>query len=217
MLNQNNLFFILGTAVLYLFFKCNEEEKFSQTGGSLLNIYDEPLEPCNEGNMGSGSWDSQGKCSELGGGIHQICFKNIDNPKLKFSQNTGQSDWSSNRNKNSNHCVCLGAWSLFVKKNKENKNKYGSPNKLNSNQFLKCSAIPKVSLSKDYVGKFKGWDKWNGLEINGQTKEGVEKLVNICHNQGNTNQKLNLKNNYCNFAKEIASLKNSDLYKNLGC
>ena len=48
-------------------------EKFN----TLQNIYDEPLKPCGNSNMSSGSWDSEGKCSELGGSVHQICVENI--------------------------------------------------------------------------------------------------------------------------------------------
>ena len=206
---DENFFLILGTIFLALTLT-NKKEKFTQKAGGLLNVYDEELQPCDEGGMGRGSWDDEGKCSELGGGIHQICFKNIDNPKQKFSLNTGQSDWSSDRVKNSNHCLCLGAWSLFVSKNKNKTAKYGSPELSNN---LKCSAIPKVSLSKDYVGKFQGWDVWNGLEVNGQTKDGVEELFNQCYSQGNRSQKESLKTNYCNFAKSVPNLKNSSLYR----
>ena len=33
---------------------------------NLMNIYNQPLKECAEGNMSSGSWDESGKCSELG-------------------------------------------------------------------------------------------------------------------------------------------------------
>ena len=49
------------------------------------------------------------------------------------------------------------------------------------NKVLKCGAIPKASLTKRYVSKFgEGWNKWNGLEINDQIKNGVESLVKDC-------------------------------------
>ena len=70
----------------------------------------------------------------------------------------------------------------------------------------------KISLSKDYVGKFQGWDKWNGIELDGQTKDGVEELVNQCYNQGSNNQKKNLIKNYCNFSKNTPALQDSNLY-----
>ena len=136
----------------------------------MLNIYDEPLEKCKEKNMHNGSWDSKGKCSEVGGGVHQICVKDISKNAPKFSKKTGQSDWSDNRNGN-NHCVCLGAWSLYNSKSNQSNKK-----------MLKCDAIPKISLSKKYVSKFsEGWNKWNGLEVNGQIKDGIESLVENCY------------------------------------
>ncbi|OUU22263.1 MAG: hypothetical protein CBB97_15485, partial [Candidatus Endolissoclinum sp. TMED37] len=132
-----------------------------------LNIYNEPLKPCRVGNMSNGSWDNSGKCSERGGGVHQICVNNISKNTPRFSKLTGQSNWSDNRG-NNNHCVCLGAWSLYNSKEQTNKT-------------LKCDAIPKIALSDRYVSKFsEGWNKWNGLELENQIKYGVESLVENC-------------------------------------
>ena len=224
MLSKDKFMLSVGFFILSYFVLTTKEEKekavletlekfvSTQNGGGLKNIYDEDLEPCGDYTMGSGSWDQSGKCSELTGGVHQICYKNIDNPNLKFSLNTGQGDWSSSRNRNSNHCLCLGAWSLYVAKNKRDKIEYGDKIQLENN--IKCSAIPKNSLSKDYVGKFAGWDKWNGLELGNQTKDGVEELFTQCKKQAVSDNQLNsLKNNYCNFAKNIESLKKSQIYK----
>ena len=181
-------------------------KEYFQKGGEpepMLNIYDEPLQSCREGDMINGSWDNEGKCSEKDGGVHQICIKNIANNAQGFSKTTGQTDWSDQRG-NDNHCVCLGAWSLYKKKNNENGN------------ILKCDAIPKVSLSKDYVSKFsegegEGWDKWNGLELKDQIKEGVESLYKNCYKNDEKSEKL--KKNYCSFAKDVPVLKKSELYK----
>ena len=75
-----------------------------------------------------------------------------------------------------NHCACLGAWSLY----QAQKNKSSSPD--SNNKVLKCDAIPKVALSQDYVSKFsEGWNKWNGLELNEQIKDGVEGLIQDCY------------------------------------
>lgn len=170
----------------------------------LLNIYNEPLKPCGTATMKNGSWDNKGLCSELGGGVHQICIKNISNNTPQFSKKTGQSDWSDRRGKD-NHCVCLGAWSLYNAKLKDKVNK----------KVLKCESIPKVALSTNYVQKFsQGWNKWNGLEINDQVKDGVEALVKNCYNPKEKKSEY-LRNNYCDFAKEVKSLKNSNLYNNL--
>ena len=178
----------------------------------MLNIYNKRLESCGLQNMSNGSWDNEKRCSETEGGVHQICINNISHNTPNFSLNTGQGDWSSSRNRDSNHCLCLGAWSLYVAKNKRNKIKYGDKIQLENN--IKCSAIPKNSLSEDYVGKFAGWDKWNGLELGNQTKDGVEELFTQCKKQAVSDNQLNsLKNNYCNFAKNIESLKNSQIYK----
>ena len=76
----------------------------------MLNIYGENIQPCrNQNNIDdkSGSWDSEGYCSELDGGVHQICF-NVDENTKDFSSQTNQSDWSLNRY-GKNHCMCLGA------------------------------------------------------------------------------------------------------------
>ena len=205
---DENFFLIIGSIFVALYFsEKTNKEKFNQEGGGMLNIYDEELQPCDEGNMGNGSWDSQGKCSEKGGGIHQICFKKLGTNANNFSKNTGQDNWSVNRGSN-NHCLCLGAWSLYVAK----KNR-GKIIDNNVNQ-LKCDAIPKISLSEDYVGKFQGWDKWNQIELDGQIKDGVEELVQSCYYQGNTKQKKSLRNNYCNFARKNNVLKNSNMFSN---
>jgi len=36
--------------------------------------------------MNRGSWMSDGTCSETGGGVHQICIKNIANNATGFSK-----------------------------------------------------------------------------------------------------------------------------------
>ena len=199
---MNKLFGLIFVLILikinYNTIQKDGSEKFNN---DLLNIYDEPLEPCRENKMYNGSWDNKGKCSELGGGVHQICVKNIANNAKEFSKITGQSNWSDNRGIN-NHCVCLGAWSLYNSK-KDNKNK-----------ILKCDSIPKVALSKNYVSKFsEGWNKWNGLELSNQIIDGVEGLMNNCYL--NDKKSKNLKKNYCNLAKDVNVLKDRDLYKKL--
>tara|TARA_B100000035_G_C20890824_1_gene504901 strand:- start:250 stop:858 length:609 start_codon:yes stop_codon:yes gene_type:complete len=178
------------------------------TGGSnesfetLLNIYGEPLKQCRNQVGDSGSWDSSGKCSEMDGGVHQICINEIAKKAPKFSSNTGQSNWSDGRG-NNNHCVCLGAWSLYNAKNKRVKNK----------KILKCDAIPKNAFSEEYVSKF---STWNGHEVDGQIKDGVEALFLNCYDKRKKNQEKmkHLKENYCRFAQKLNVLKNSQVYKN---
>ena len=165
----------------------------------LLNIYNEELQPCGNMFMGSGSWDDDYMCSEKDGGVHQICVDSIGINTNKFSKNTGQSDWSTSRGDN-NHCVCLGAWALYTKKKPENVKK-----------VLKCDAIPKVAFSKQYVSKF---NTWNGQELPNQIVDGVTAMYKNCltNNKSKNNA---LKQNYCNFAKNVTELKKSDLYSQI--
>lgn len=187
----------------------NKQKKEKMTGGgrrkASVNIYNESLVSCKEGNMSNGSWDNQGKCSELGGGVHQICVKNISENAPSFSNSTGQPNWSDQRGKD-NHCVCLGAWSLY--------NAKGQNKKENT---LKCDAIPVDSLSIDYVSKFsQGWNKWNGIELENQIIDGVESLMNNCYDKNDTTGKHEkLRENYCNLAKDVKSLNNRQKYNEL--
>ena len=43
----------------------------------MQNIYNQRLENCGLQNMSNGSWDNEKKCSETGGGVHQICTSKI--------------------------------------------------------------------------------------------------------------------------------------------
>ena len=173
----------------------------------LLNIYNEKLKPCGNRDMGNGSWDEDYMCSEMGGGVHQICVNKIGVNTNKFSKNTGQSDWSSDRG-NNNHCVCLGAWSLYnYKKNKKELSDIHT-------KKLKCDSIPNYSLSDRYVKKFvgsneQGWEEWNNNEGSNQIIDGVESMVHECYNEGNNEQKMALRNNYCNFARNNSKLHTS--------
>ena len=111
---------IIGVIILVIlsliFYKKNyfkkiflKKEKFGHIrhGENLENIYNETLKKCREDGMDdNGSWDSNGKCSELNGGVHQICIKKIAERTPNFSSDTGQDNWSNNRGTN-NHCVCL--------------------------------------------------------------------------------------------------------------
>ena len=174
-------------------------KKKTDFSNHMVNIYDEPLKPCGSPNMSNGSWDNEGKCSELDGGVHQICVKNIAKNTKGFSLKTGQSNWSDLRG-NDNHCVCLGAWSLY------NTSK-------NTKKVLKCDAIPKISLSNNYVNKFsEGWNKWNGLELNNQIVEGVESLFRNCYNL-RFKKSEKLRTNYCNFSRTVAALRKTKIFK----
>ena len=154
-------------------FDCSVTEPLTN---QLLNIYGTPLEPCRDiDNIEdiSGSWDENGYCSELDGGVHQICF-NVNQNTEKFSSQTGQSDWSLSRSGN-NHCMCLGAWALYKAKQSRNK----IPTTKNE---LKCDAIPEISLTENYVNK---WKKWNDNELKNQIVDGVNNLVKQCYTKEN--------------------------------
>lgn len=160
-----------------------------------VNVYGEKLMPCEPTQPTEGS-QVNGTCSELGGGVHQICFGVNDSTK-NFSAATGQSDWSEER-EGKNHCMCLGAWALY-------KARQDAGEIAPTSGELKCGSIPSVAFSEEYVGK---WNSWNGNELPGQIKNGVDALYNQCINQakGDT-KKLAALNSY------YKKLRNSGLYK----
>ena len=56
---------------------------------------------------------------------------------------------------------------------------------------MKCDAIPKISLSDNYISKFsEGWNKWNGLELENQIIDGVESMVKDCSKTTKKNKKF---------------------------
>ena len=212
--------FIIGVAILiYLSNKNNNQnggslENYHNTLGidhsqPLKNLYGETIQPCKlRENDQRGSWDSDGLCSELGGGVHQICFRLNESTK-NFSSDTGQSNWSAeDRLKNldvktNQHCMCLGAWALY-------KAKQEAGNLENTSGELVCDSIPEVALSESYVGK---WSTWNGNELSNQIVNGVNSLFTQCYESENNNAKKDyLKNKYCDFAVKNESLKKSDVY-----
>ncbi len=147
-------------------------DKFKFKSGK-LNIYDTPLQKCEpvDSNHRSGSAMSDYTCSEIGGGFHQICVKNIGKGK-SFSGNTGQSDWSKSRGGKS-HCACLGAWANYVAATKNDKT-------------LKCESIPDSALDPKYV---KHWKSWNNVTLTGQAQQGLKELYKQCKSQSNGNKK----------------------------
>ena len=105
---NDELIVVLSVAIVTYLVLSNDKAKIeSMTGGSdeLLNIYDEPLEACPDNQYESnGSWMvGNKKCSERGGGVHQICYRDIGTNANKFSLNTGQSDWSTERGDQNKH------------------------------------------------------------------------------------------------------------------
>jgi uncharacterized protein (DUF2237 family) len=146
-----------------------------QNHSSLKNIYGEPLQPCKTSNE-PGSWDNEGYCSEMGGGVHQICM-HVTEEHSDFSTETHQSDWSKDRVGN-NHCMCLGAWALYKAKGK------------GDGEELVCNSITDMSLDPSYVSN---WNTWNGYEHlkkdgkpNDQIIDGVDSMVQQCYDKKNS-------------------------------
>ena len=177
----------MGDIFVKLSLVCKDKNNYDSSGHKeLKNIYGEPLKPCKTG-TDPGSWDSEGYCSEIGGGVHQICME-VTKERSNFSEETGQSKWSEDRVGN-NHCMCLGAWALYKAKGKGDGNE------------LLCDSIPEISLNIDYV---KNWNTWNGNELPDQIIDGVDSLVQQCYNDDDK-KKINkeyLRSKYDNLRKE---------------
>lgn len=180
---------LLLLVILFFYFLYPTIEKMFVEGYETitLNIYGEQLKPCKNNiniNDNKGSWDEDGYCSEVGGGVHQICFNINDNTK-DFSKDTNQTSWSENR-LNKTHCMCLGAWALY--KAKQSKGLIPETN----NELL-CESIPEMALETQYIDK---WNTWNGHELKDQIKNGVNELYNQCYEKGNSQQKKYLDYKY---------------------
>merc|ERR1712232_1372076 len=118
-----------------------------------VNIYGETLSECRAAATdASGSWMWDGKCTEQGGGVHQICMNQLP---ADFSVTTGQGPWSEGR-ANKRHCVCIGAWSLYMTREAD-------PAWTTSQAWPFCDAIPLSSLTSRYISK---WKDWNGIPAN---------------------------------------------------
>ena len=187
-------------------FSCSEpmDNMEGDTHNTMVNIYGQPLESCRRPENSSdqsGSWDDQGYCSELGGGVHQICF-DVNDSTVGFSSGTYQSDWSQGRI-NRNHCMCIGAWALYKARQEAGE----IPNTVDE---LQCDAIPKVSLTNTYLNN---WATWNGDELPRQIVQGVNKLVEQCYNiDGKTDEeKEHLRNLYIDLASNSGDFQNDIL------
>ena len=175
-----------------------------------VNVYNEPLQPCGDESQGRGSWDPNYYCNEPGGGVHQICFREIGETADRFSLTTGQSDWSTAR-ANNNHCVCLGAYANYAAK--RNQNNLSDAWTLGNVQ-LNCHAIPKASLSEVYTAN---WMVWNGEEqyVQDQIVEGVNEMYVQCVINANEQQAMALKENYCAYAQTLNTVRETGLFQEL--
>ena len=208
---------ILLIILLLILFKCifsKRKERFHDNQEQLKNIYGKDLERCRKfEDDQSGSWDNRGLCSEQGvhTGLHQICF-GLNEDTSNFSESTGQSSWSrgriSNRENNeNNHCMCLGAWSLY----KARQNRGGGRFKFKipkTNNELICRSIPDTVFLPEYVKK---WNTWNTNEIPNQVVDGMNELVYQClEDAQDDDEKKYLINQYCELADSKKELQNFD-------
>ena len=162
--------------------KNSKYESYKFDTNNRKNIYGMRLNECRSMNRDVGSWDMHGKCTELNGGVHQICVSQM---KDDFSTKTSQQNWSKQRN-NKPHCVCLGAYALYTAQN--------------NHIDLKCDAIPETVFDPKYISK---WNNWNGNEINNQGSKAIKKLYKYCYqNTDNKDHKEHLKNLYKNMKHE---------------
>ena len=178
--------------------------KKSQTKHVMKNLYGEPLERCQRYRHDSnGSWIN-GYCSETDGGVHQICM-DVDQSSRNFAKDTNQpSNWSLNR-VGKNHCMCLGAWSLYKERQKQGEIPETSDE-------LHCDAISEISLSDQYTGK---WNTWNGHEKPKQIVTGINSMVSQCYNNKRGKGRDYLRNNYCDFSKDKPEFHNTPTHKQL--
>jgi len=130
-----------------------------------LSVYGEALSECRAAQSdSSGSWMWDGKCTEEGGGVHQIC---MDRLPADFSVTTGQGPWSETR-ADRRHCVCIGAWSLYMTREAD-------PAFATTQTWPFCDAVPLSALTTRYLGK---WKDWNGIPA--QITLGASKLLSKC-------------------------------------
>ena len=152
----------------------------------LKNIYGKPLRSCRRkpGRANRGSWDREGKCSEMDGGVHQICV-HLNEGTKGFSRSTKQGNWSLDR-VGKNHCMCLGAWALF----KARQNLGEIPPTAGE---LVCDAIPDTALTPQYISE---WNTWNGHQKNNQIMDGVRAIYEQCSPYSDAKGRAYLKKKY---------------------
>lgn len=158
-----------------------------------VNVFGTDLEECQVGDDMSGSWMDDGTCSEEWGGIHQVCIEALP---ADFSSETHQSPWSKQR-KGMRHCVCVGAWSLYM--TDAAKHAEGA-----RSIMPHCKAIPETTLTTDYLGH---WRDWNGYPAS--VLHGVKELVSRCLQQAKSDK---LK---CGLKERFDKLRNSPEAKEL--
>merc|ERR1711879_460781 len=135
-----------------------------------------------------------GTCSEQIGGIHEICIEHLP---ADFSSETHQSA-SSKERADQRHCVCVGAWSLYISD--------GAKHAENAADIMPhCKAIPETALTSRYLSN---WKDWNGYAAN--VVSGVGELVNRCLQQeSDADMKCALVQRFHALQKEVPDLKDN--------
>jgi len=152
-----------------------------------VNVFGTDLQECRVGDDYAGSWMDDGTCSEEWGGIHQICIEALP---ADFSSETHQSPWSQQR-KGMRHCVCVGAWSLYM----TDALKHADGAK---SIMPHCEAIPETTLTTDYLSHWRVWNSYPASVLHG-----VKELVSRCLQQASS---MKLK---CGLKERFDKLRNS--------
>jgi len=146
----------------------------------MKDLYNKELTACGK----------QGHCGIDPPAIHAICI--VQTP-ANFSHETKQGDWTADADvAGHHHCVCLGAWSMYVKEEaKEGEKKAAVPD-------LQCASIPGAILKDDYVDN---WATWNGDELPNQIINGLSALFDKCNNDD-----AYFKGLFCDFVEKSKKL-----------
>ncbi|CAE8642331.1 unnamed protein product [Polarella glacialis] len=166
------------------------------------NLYGTPLEECRVGDDMSGSWQDDGTCSEQVGGVHEICIESLP---ADFSTETHQSSPWSEARAGKRHCVCVGAWSLYMTDAAKHPEQA-------ADIMPHCKAIPETALTKRYLSN---WKDWNGYSAS--VVHGVGELVKRCIRQAGTDSGLQcgLKQHFTALQQEVVELKGAAALQSL--
>eukprot|EP00931_Biecheleriopsis_adriatica_P067951 TRINITY_DN42005_c0_g1_i1.p1 TRINITY_DN42005_c0_g1~~TRINITY_DN42005_c0_g1_i1.p1 ORF type:complete len:615 (+),score=134.82 TRINITY_DN42005_c0_g1_i1:66-1910(+) len=164
------------------------------------NLFGAELEECRVGSDPSGSWMDDGKCTEQNGGVHEICIEKLP---ADFSSATHQSAWSEER-AGKRHCVCIGAWSLYMTDAAKHK-------KEADDIMPHCKSIPQTVLTTRYLQNWKDWNGYSASIVNG-----VKELVTKClHSVSERKLKCGLAERFLKLRAEVPELKTAQALESL--
>lgn len=159
-----------------------------------LNIYGEPLQPCQDlPEDTNGSWNASGRCA--GDGIHSVCVQSLPQ---SFCDLTEQNNWCQDRVRRP-HCICQGAYAA-----------YATHAPQNNDMKLKCSAINQDILDT-LEEQALNWRPGMRVDV----PETVRHLYRQCvEEQGNDRQQRrvdDLRTKLCNMYKKLKGLSEYDI------